>query len=338
MEIPEITANYKHIDDILYTGYGSVILDGAMEIGFFDALAAGPAGADVIADRLGTVESLTEALADALTALGLLRKGAAVYSLTDESREFLVASSRTYQRGAVKSNFAFGRYMTDMPKLIRAGEPGRDNAFYYSIDMMRSMAQGTLSGSLQDAVDFITALPEFLALKHVCDLAGNHGFYTMALLDQNPVLRGTICDQPDVAELAQDFIKEMGYEGRMDTIGIDLETEGSFGGGYDLVFTSHMLYSWKGRLEEIFTRINQSLVPGGVFVSNHCTVIEGEELSVPSAMMELMTRLAGYPSHHFTEGELKDALSACGFSDFTVIYPEETRRGHNLLLAARKKK
>ena len=58
--------------------------------------------------------------------------------------------------------------------------------------------------------EFITALPEFLTLKHMCDLGGNHGFYTMALLDKNAQLRGTVCDLLKVAELARGLIAEMG--------------------------------------------------------------------------------------------------------------------------------
>ena len=57
----------------------------------------------------------------------------------------------------------------------------------------------------------------------MCDLGGNHGFYTMALLDRNSRLRGTICDLPEVVKLAKEVIPEMGYSDRIDTIGANLE-------------------------------------------------------------------------------------------------------------------
>jgi len=88
---------------------------------------------------------------------------------------------------------------------------------------MKSMGQGVMAGSIQDATEFISALPEFLDMLRMCDLGGNHGFYTMALLDRSPQLRGTICDLPEVVELAKEVISEMGYSDRIDTIGCDLE-------------------------------------------------------------------------------------------------------------------
>ena len=75
---------------------------------------------------------------------------------------------------------------------------------------MKSMEQGVMVGSIQDATEFISALPEFPDLLRMCDLGGNHGFYTMALLNRNPQLRGMICDLPEVVKLAKEVISEMG--------------------------------------------------------------------------------------------------------------------------------
>ena len=201
---------------------------------------------------------------------------------------------------------------------------------------MKSMGQGVMSGSIQDATEFISALPEFPDLLRMCDLDGNHGFYTMALIDRNTRLRGTICDLPEVVKLAKEVISEMGYSDRIDTIGCDLETDGSIGKGYDLVLVSHVIYSWKGHLEDIFERINEAMVPGGVFVSNHFSMDDDGCGPVSGAMMELMTRLGGYPTHHLSEDELTNALTACGFGGFTVRPAEEGRQYRSLLLAARK--
>ncbi|MFZ2071738.1 MAG: hypothetical protein WAV32_09145 [Halobacteriota archaeon] len=77
----------------------------------------------------------------------------------------------------------------------------------------------------------------------------------------------------------------------------------SIGEGYDLVFASHVIYEWKGHLEDILKRINKAMVPGGVFVSNHLSMDDNECGPVSSTMVELMTRLMGYPTHHLSEDE-----------------------------------
>jgi hypothetical protein len=49
-----------------------------------------------------------------------------------------------------------------------------------------------------------------------------------------------------------------------------------------------------------------------------------------------MTQLGGYPTHHLSESELRKALEACGFGDFTVRSAEEGRQYRSLILATRK--
>jgi len=147
-----------------------------------------------------------------------------------------------------------------------------------------------------------------------------------------------ILDLPEVAELAKELILEMGCAERIDTIGADIKTDVSIGEGYDLVFASHVIYEWKGHLEDVLKRINKAMVPGGVFVSNHLSMDDDECGPMSGTMVELMTRLMGYPTHHLSEGELKKALEASGFGDFTVRPAEEARQYRCLILAARKLK
>lgn len=337
MNIPEIESNFRELNDILYTGYAPNVISTAMELGLFDALFEEPMDSHTLAAKLGTVENLTEAFASVLVALNLLVKTGADYSLAPLSKDFLVKSAPAYQGEMIAMTSQYGEVMSKMPETLKNGsEKAFDSGMWASAEVMKIMGQGVMAGSIQDATEFVTALPEFASISHMCDLGGNHGFYTMAILDRNPKLRGTICDLPEVVELAKGVISEMGYSDRIDTIGCDLETDGSIGKEYDLVLVSHVIYAWKGHLEEIFQRINGAMVPGGVFVSNHFSMDNDGCGPVSGTIMELMTRLGGYPTHHLSENELTNALEACGFGDFTVKPAEEGRQYRSLILAARK--
>ena len=337
MNIPQIDSNFWELNDILYAGYAPNVISTAMELGLFDALSEEPMNVRTLSDRLGTVEDLTEAFANVLVALNLLAKTGADYSLAPLSKDFLVKSSPAYQGGMIAMTSQFSEVMEKMPEMLKNGPPEAfDSGMWANAEFMKVMGQGAMGGSIQDMAAFISALPEFPNLHRMCDLGGNHGFYTMALIDRNTRLRGTICDLPEVARLAKEVISEMGYADRIDTIGCDLETDGSIGEGYDMVLVSHIIYGWKGHLEDIFERISEAMVPGGVFVSNHFSLVDDECGPVSGTMMELMTRLGGYPTHHLSEDELKSALAACGFGDFTVKPAEEGRQYRSLILAARK--
>ncbi len=337
MNIPEIESNFRELDDILSAGYAPNVISTAMELGFFDALFEEPMDVHTLSARLGTVEDLTEAFANVLVALNLLAKTGSDYSLAPLSKDFLVKSTPAYQGGMIAMMMQHGQIMEKIPEILKNGSLDVFNSsMWANTEIMKSMGQGVMAGSIQDVTEFISALPEFPDMLRMCDLGGNHGFYTMAMLDRSPQLKGTICDLPEVVKLAKDVISEMGYSDRIDTIGCDLETGCPIGKGYDLIFASNVIYSWKGHLEDIFERINEAMVPGGVFVSNHFSM-DGDGCGpVSGTMVELMTRLGGYPTHHLSEEELNDSLTACGFGGFTVRPVEVGRQYRSLILAARK--
>ncbi len=336
MNIPQIKSNFRPLDDILYKGYAPTVISTAMELGLFDALAKEPMNANTLSAKLGTIENITEAFANVLVSLKLLEKNGDYYSLAQVAEEFLVKASPAYQGATIAMFSHYGQVMSKMPEILKNGPPKFDTDMWANIEAMKVGGQGTRGGSIQDVTEFITTLPEFPNLKNMCDLGGSHGFYTMALLDKNPQLRGTILDLPKVAELAKELILEMGYAERIDTIGADIKTDISIGEAYDLVFASHVIYEWKGHLDDILKRINKAMVPGGVFVSNHLSMDDDECGPMSGTMVELMTRLMGYPTHHLSEDELKKALETSGFGDFTVRPAEEARQYKCLILAARK--
>ncbi|NQE04990.1 hypothetical protein C5S32_03870 [ANME-1 cluster archaeon GoMg1] len=339
MNIPQIKTRFQPLSDMLHQGYVPNVINTAMELGLFDALAEGAMDAHSLAAKLGTIENITETFANTLVALKLLEKSGDDYSLAPMAAEFLVKSSPAYQGGMIAMGLNFGQVMSQMSQILKSGparSPEAEADMWLNIEVMKGMGLGVMGGSIQEVTEFITSLPEFPNLKRMCDLAGSHGFYTMALLDKNPMLQGTICDQPKVAEVAKDIVAEMGYADRIDTISADLETNDPIGDGYDLVFASHILYIWKGHLEDIFEKINKAMVPGGVFVSNHLSMAGDECGPVSEMIVELMTQLGGYLTHHLSEGELRKALEASGFGDFTVRPAEEGRQYRSLILAARK--
>jgi predicted O-methyltransferase YrrM len=337
MNIPQIESNFRELDDILRAGYAPNVISTAIKLGLFDALFEEPMDAHTLSARLETVYEITEAFANVLVALNLLAKTGANYSLAPLSKDFLVKSTPTYQGGMIAMMSQHGQIMEKLPEILKNGSPNVFNSsMWANTEVMTSMEQGVMAGSIQDVTEFISALPEFPDMLRMCDLGGNHGFYTMAMLDRNPQLRGAICDLPEVARLAKEAISEMGYSDRIGTIGCDLETDCSIDEGYDLVLVSNVIYSWKGHLEDIFERINEAMVPGGVFVSNHFSMDDDGCGPVSGTMMELMTRLGGYPTHHLSEEELNDSLTACGFGGFTVRPAEVGRQYRSLILAARK--
>ena len=334
MNIPQVTTNFHSIEELLYMGYIPVVLRAAMELNVFDTLAESPLTARELANTLNLVEHQTEAFVEVLVKLRLLEKNGDGYSLPLASREFLASSSPAYQKATIEVTTQFDPVMYQMSDVLQ-GKPVKmpEEQLWTGYERIKSMGQASFRGYLQNATKFIMNLPEFPNFRQMCDLAGNHGFYTMALLDNNEQLHGTIYDMPHVVTDVKQLIQEQGYAERLQAVGKDFSNDFPSEHMYDFVLTSHILYLWKGHLEDIFTKIHAILNPGGVFVSNHLYQPEADLFSVSDSLTELMTRLAGFPSIFLSEAELTQALRASGFDNFTIEVKPEMR---TLLLAARK--
>ncbi len=137
MNIPQLKANYRPLDEILYQGYAPNVISTAMVLGLFDALAEEPMNANTLSAKLGTIENITEAFANVLVALNLLTKNGADYSLTQMSADFLVKSSPAYQGATIAMSSHYGRVMNQIPKILKNGPPKFDTDMWANIEAMK---------------------------------------------------------------------------------------------------------------------------------------------------------------------------------------------------------
>ena len=248
--------------------------------------------------------------------------------------EYMVGTSPFFQGGALGLNARFNETVEEHFDALLRGET---NARTYSdegwgIDeVMQGTAQHARMGALQDTVAFVAALPGFGDMRAMADIGGNHGEFSMALLDRNPELVGEIVDLPHVVSAATERIGGRGYGGRLVAVARDLRTDGLPAGAYDLVLASHVLYAFVENIDALLADVFRSLRPGGWFVAQHLDP-EGEAPRRYTSVVEFVTRMAGYGSHHIGGAWLSGKLAGVGFAH-TQTAP--AGRG-GLLVAARK--
>ena len=285
----------------------------------FDAMEETPLSAETLAGRLGLVGERLEPLLDVLDAAGIIRKEAGGYAATPLSEEFLVSTSPLYQGTSVKLNTLFCDSVKDtLPDFVAGKEMdcrGGDG-MWSKEESIEGMAQYSLGTGVVPVAEFVAGLPGFDAFRTMCDIGGNHGLYTMAVLDRNEELRGAICDLPAVAGQLRARCERLGFGDRVDAVGLDFRTEELPDGPYDLVLTSHILYAFMEDLGATLGRIADSLRPGGWFVSHHCARNGMDQGRMEAAVLELETRLCGFPSHFIEREELEAAFADAGLCDF----------------------
>ena len=310
--------SFRTVNDLILGGLSAKAVEAAVEARVFDAMEDAPLSAEVLAGRLGLVEDRLEALLDVLEAGGIIRKEQGGYANTPLSREFLVSTSPLYQGMSIRLNIRFCDSVKDSLGDFLAGKEVscQGDGAWSAEESIEGMAQYAMGSGVVPVAEFVSALPGFEDFRAMCDIGGNHGLYTMAVLDRNGGLHGSVCDLPPVAQQLRERCERLGFGDRIEPVGMDFRTDGLPAGPYDLVLTSHILYAFRDDMAATLRRIAERIRPGGWFVSHHCARDGREENRMGSALLELETRLCGYPSHFIEREELEAALAEAGFGDF----------------------
>lgn len=290
----------------------------SMRLGVFETLAAAPYTAGELAQKHGFREDATGALLEMFLAYGLVKKTADTYAASGMASEFLASGSPFYQGQNLQLHCSFVNEITkNLAAQLRGEDNGRSgvDAGWSLEDGMTGSYQDALLGPLQDTVEFISQLENFPRMRTFCDIGGNHGGFSMALLDRNPDLQGEIADLPHVAAAANTRIEQMGYADRLRAFECNLDTARLPEDRYDLILASHILYGFVDTLPELFTMLHSALKPGGWFVAQHLNPNGGLPVQYGS-VVEFITCICGYKTHHIAKETLTEALSAAGFAVF----------------------
>ncbi|MHC1790898.1 methyltransferase [Solidesulfovibrio sp.] len=335
MPLTQPINDFEPVESRLYAGIAAKGLLAALEMGLFKHLEAGDCDLGELAAKTGTVPSRLEPLLELLTAQGLLAKGQA-YANTPTTSEYLVPGKPLYQGDGLALNAMFMKSLEqDLVGALRSNSESRNvsEACWGLEAVMEGTAAHALSGALQRVTRFVAGLPGFSDMRTLCDVGGNHGEFSMALLDANPDLRAVILDLPHVAEASLKRCRQRGYGDRIETRAFDLCTEAPDRAAYDLIVVSHVLYGVAEDLAPALGRLAAALRPGGWLVSHHFA--PGGRASDVEACHELITRLAGYPTHFLSRQCLEQPMAASGLGEFTADLPRPPLGG-GLILAGRK--
>ncbi len=338
MKLPKLKTKYSKINNLLELSTLPTIINTAIEIGLFEAVSENGNIIEEIIDATKTDKKLTEALIQVLIEIELLEKHDFRYSLTEISKEYLLKSSETNQIHEIR-NFAETNVFKNLKNYLEKYRPNFDQTMWSSKEAILNMEQGAKGGSIQNVTEFITNLPEFKSINRICDFAGNIGYYSYALLEKNKKLESHVYDLPEVCKIGKELKKDEPNFNRVTYHDFDIAENDSFGDNYDLFFSSHFLYKFaaNGYLTEFLKKINQSMKSGAIFVSNHiCDKAPSKATEITLSIVELKTKMLGYPTHRISEEKLLKSLTEAGFDNFTIQEPDGSYAYPALLVAARK--
>ncbi len=306
------------MEELSWAYWKSQVIFAGVELGIFDLLGKCARSSIETAQELKTDARATEMLLDALVSLGLLRKTQRRYENTSCANEYLVRDKPLYQGARIHHMHNLWDRWARLQEAVRTGKSvvediGTDPARLE--DFMASMHNSGIMKARLIARKF--GLKRF---KHLLDLGGGPGAYSIEFARLHPGLTTTVFDLEDNIQIARRCIKEAGLEERVHTrVGDCLEAE--FGSeAYDVVFVSNLVHIYAPDTNVgILKKCHTALQPGGTVII-HEFLLDGTGTGPLFPVLFSLNMLLGTcEGSSYDEEEMKGWLRKAGFKRPKVV-------------------
>ena len=316
----------------------SMVMFAANELDLFTVLSEGAHTTAQLADRSAVQHRPLEALLNACVAQGLLQRDGDQYHNAPHSEAFLVKGRPAYMGDGLK-------YSADLyPAWGRLGELLRTNRPPVEADTMLGAdpdkTRNFVMAMHNRALGFGAVLPhgaDLTGRRHMLDVGGGPGTYSILSVQETPGLRATVLDLPGVLEITKEIIASYQCEDRVTVMPGDYTTT-DFGSGYDVMLQSGMMHRETPEVcRLLLSKGFAALDPGGRIVVSDVFFDDDQKDGPPFvthfAINMMLTSRHG--SAH-AKTEMARWMEEVGFTDVRVK-PLPPPNPHTLVLGAKPK-
>lgn len=311
--------NPQHIMQMASAFYESCVLFTATDLGIFDSLhAASNADAETIAEALQLSPRGTRLLLDACVAVGLLHKKDTQYHNTSEADAFLVSNQPGDLSRALRYNRDVYPAWGKLTDLVRSGEPVERPQIHLGEDAQRTQAfVHAMHGRAMAIGQSVVPVLQLNECRHLLDIGGGSGAYSMLITKRFPELTSTVIDLPGILNVSRTLIAAEGLTDRVQCIDGDYHTT-EFPAGNDAVIIFGVLHQEAPEsIVDILTRAHASLNPGGrIYILDMMTDTTRchPAFSALFAVNMALTKEEGWV---FSDQDIEGWLREAGFHDTT---------------------
>jgi N,N-dimethyltransferase/O-methyltransferase len=323
-------AQARTIVEINSAYFKSKVLQSAVEIGLFEALANGPATAEAIAGKLGLRASLAPTYLDALASLQLLDKQGDRYANSQAATQFLLPDSPTYL-GATMLQHARMHYhnWARLADTLRADEPTREvkahesgAAFadhYADADRARKLMahMDTFNGFVADE---LAGKIDWSPYRSFVDLGGARGNMAARLATAHAHMSGTVYDLPAIEPFFTELMRVRGTTGRVHFHAGDFFRDPL--PEADVYIIGHVLHDWPvERRRELVARTYDAVRPGGILVI-YDAMLDPAGPDATSLLQSLNCSMLRAGGSEYSLEEGRSYLSDAGYEPAAAIAAE----------------
>jgi predicted O-methyltransferase YrrM len=306
------------------SGYrGACVLFAAADLDIFSILDGAPETAQAIAAKLGADPRATVILLDALAAMELLAKEDGKYSTGAAVAELLTERSTGNVLGMVRHQANCLRRWVQLAQVIKSGKPAERQPSLLGAEADQASfiaAMHNFSGLVADQVVIESGSPQF---RHLLDIGGASGTWTIAFLRAAPEDRATIFDLPEVIPMARQRIVEAGLGERVAFTEGDFYTD-DLPGGADFAWLGAIAHqNSRQQNRQLFAKIYAALVEGGRIVLRDVVMDPARTRPEAGAMFAVNMLVATEGGGTYTFEEYRSDLGEAGFGDVTLLRQDE---------------
>jgi len=301
----------------------------AYELDIFNILNNGPISSPEVAKTTGTNERAIDRLMNALVPIGLLKKLGNSFSNTDFTTRFLIKGQPNYMGGLSHIVHLWRTWST----LTEAVREGTSVTMTQSISdreegWVESFIAAMHSRGIQQSKE-IAAVLDLSQTNSILDIGGGSGVFIFEFIRENPWIKGTIFDLPNVIPITQQYIIREGFKDSVTTIAGDYLKD-KFGHDYDLILLSAVLHiNSPDENMLLISKCAEALSNDGQLVVLDHIMTDDRTGPAPGTFFALNMLVGTEKGDTYTEKEIKSWMQSAGLK---YIRRRDTPQGSNLMI------
>jgi len=299
------------------------ILMTAAELDVFSLLADGAKTAAGISRELASDPRGTEALLNALVALGLLVKTENAFRTRPGFEKALSGSAPESVLPVIQHMAQLWSRWGQLTEIVRTGRAGTSFGASERDEEGTAAFIGAMHAIGLGLARSVVARLDLSGHRNMIDVGGGSGVYTIAALRLAPQMRATIFDRPLVTEIAKRKLEEEGMTDRVALVNGDFYAD-ALPAGHDLALLSAIIHQNDAEQNvALYRKVFDALLPGGTiavrdFVMNedHTEPVDGTVFAI-----NMLVNTPGGSTYSFEE--IREDLEAAGFVDAKLVHRGE---------------
>ncbi|MCL2104359.1 MAG: acetylserotonin O-methyltransferase [Kiritimatiellaeota bacterium] len=320
----------KTLEGFSHSYQSICIVGAAAELDLFTPLIRSPLTAAGLTQLRGTDLRATVMLLDALAALEILHKSTdtePVYRVQDGYHELLdIDHPKTYIP-MLRHRVNCIRQWVELARVLTTGKPHQPAASilgpaedYRSFVLAMHAVGINMVGGMVDALGQAGCL----TFRHLLDVGGASGTYTLEMLRRLPCAQATIFDLPPAIEEARKRFAGTAYEPRIRFVAGDFYGD-ALPAGCDFAWVSAIIHQFdRDHARALYAKIHRALEPGGKIAVRDFVMQSCRTIPFDGAMFAINMLAATARGMCYTYDEIREDLEAAGFTAVSYAIPADT--------------